>query len=38
MDEEALKRFLKETFGDALPEGALDGLDLSPPTDRRRWP
>ncbi|MGO1390730.1 zinc-dependent metalloprotease [Brachybacterium alimentarium] len=29
MDEEALKRFLKETFGDALPEGALDGLDLS---------
>ncbi|MBB5831885.1 zinc-dependent metalloprotease [Brachybacterium aquaticum] len=29
MDEEALKRFLKETFGDALPDGALDGLDLS---------
>src|SRR5699024_6873405 len=29
MDEEARKRFLKETFGDALPEGALDGLDLS---------
>lgn len=29
MDEEALKRFLQETFGDALPEGALDGLDLS---------
>ena len=29
MDEEALKRFLKETFGDALPEGALEGLDLS---------
>src|SRR5699024_6684987 len=29
MDEEALKRFLKGTFGDALPEGALDGLDLS---------
>ena len=29
MDEEALKRFLKETFGDALPEGALDGLDLA---------
>ena len=28
MDEEALKRLLKETFGDALPEGALDGLDL----------
>ncbi|WP_114855806.1 zinc-dependent metalloprotease [Brachybacterium sp. YJGR34] len=29
MDEEALRRFLKETFGDALPEGALDGMDLS---------
>ena len=29
MDEEALKRFLKETFGDALPDGALDGVDLS---------
>src|SRR5690625_7737956 len=29
MDEEALKRFLKETFGGALPEEALDGLDLS---------
>ena len=29
MDEEALKRFLQETFGDALPEGALDGMDLS---------
>ncbi|WP_246956353.1 zinc-dependent metalloprotease [Brachybacterium sp. Marseille-Q7125] len=29
MDEEALKRFLEETFGQALPEGALDGMDLS---------
>ena len=29
MDEEGLKRFLREAFGDALPEGALDGLDLS---------
>lgn len=29
MDEEALKRLLKEAFGEALPEGALDGLDLS---------
>lgn len=28
MDEEALKRLLKETFGDALPDEALDGLDL----------
>lgn len=29
MDEEALKRFLQEAFGGALPEEALDGLDLS---------
>lgn len=29
MDEEALKRFLEETFGQALPEGTLDGMDLS---------
>ena len=29
MDEEALKRFLKEAFGGAIPEEALDGLDLS---------
>lgn len=29
MDEEALKRFLKDAFGDALPADALDGLDLS---------
>lgn len=29
MDEEALKRFLQEAFGGAIPEEALDGLDLS---------
>lgn len=29
MDEEALKRLLREAFGDALPAEALDGLDLS---------
>lgn len=28
-DEEALRRFLEETFGGALPDGALDGVDLS---------
>lgn len=29
MDEEALKRFLQEAFGGAIPEEALEGLDLS---------
>ncbi|MFC7373803.1 zinc-dependent metalloprotease [Brachybacterium sp. GCM10030268] len=38
MDEEALKRFLKETFGDALPEGALDGLDLSALAEQAQLP
>lgn len=28
-EEEALRRFLKETFGDSLPAEALEGLDLS---------